>query len=87
MIPIPQGVTTCLYSGISSKIEFIKRELESPMPLDRSYLQKYYKDVVEAVEFYKKHCVLSAKYLIDALDEIRPHFENNIKKASQIEMP
>ncbi|ALS22235.1 hypothetical protein [Paenibacillus naphthalenovorans] len=73
MITIPQGVSSCLYNGIMNKIEWIQKQIEYDVNKKyelKNHLERIYKDVVEAVDFYNEHCILSGKYLKDALDEL-----------------
>lgn len=79
MIDVPHGVRSCLYAGIDSKLNFIIKQLNSPLTKDKSYLQNMYADVKEAVDFYMENCVLSSKYLEDKLNEIAPYFEEQIE--------
>ena len=69
MLNIPMSVCSCLYSGICDKIRFVKQRIEEGKGAEE-YVQKSYKDVIEAVEWYKRNCVISAKFLNDKLDEL-----------------
>jgi hypothetical protein len=69
---VPVGVISCLYGGIMDKIDFIKKIIEWDREDNRDILKNYYENVVEAIEFYNEHCILSAKYLNDALNELTP---------------
>lgn len=59
------GVITCLYNGIWKKIEFA--ELVSDRP---ELFNKAIQEATEALEFYKKHCVVSTSSLEEYLKAV-----------------
>jgi len=84
MLKVPYGVTTCLYNGIMDKIGWIESYIEfqnSHMKKNEpeSYIERSYKEVVEAIEFYNEYCVVSGKYLSEALDKLTPIYKQYMK--------
>jgi hypothetical protein len=79
LLDIPFGVSKCLYSGISDKISYIKRQLERNN-FSFEYLRGERDSVKEALDFYNQHCVLSGKYLKDQFDEMDAIFQEKVQE-------
>jgi hypothetical protein len=76
----PQGVGTCLYAGISKKIDWMKERLKwnlihTNMATPNNYLERLFKDIVEATDWYNEHCVTSGKFLSDAVEELTIQYD------------
>lgn len=76
---VPYGACSCLFSGILNKIEWIKSQIKVVHDEPYSYIERYYNEVVEAIEFYNKHCVASGSHLTAALEELTPLYKQYMK--------
>lgn len=77
---VPYGVSTCLYHGISQRIEFVSMILdehltccESKLPID--LVERDYQGICEAMDFYKEHCVLSYAHLYKEFEPLREKYQ------------
>jgi hypothetical protein len=74
---MPSIIGSCLYSGISKRIDHLKMVLESDyMEWDHLH-EKDYTGLPAAVEWYKENLILSAKYLVVELEELVKIYEAN----------
>lgn len=76
---IPYGASSCLFSGILNKIEWIKSQIKVIHDEPYSYVERSYNEVTEAIEFYNKYCVLSGAHLTAALEELTPLYKQYMK--------
>ncbi|MFB4212963.1 hypothetical protein ACE1TH_13755 [Shouchella sp. JSM 1781072] len=60
---VPEGVRSCLYTGIGKNIDFLiaraTEVIESQQRFMKSYDLKMYEEVKEALDWYSKHCLES----------------------------
>ncbi|WP_064214541.1 hypothetical protein [Anoxybacillus flavithermus] len=76
---IPYGVCACLYSGIAHEIQYLKSQIKNDQKITEIDL-RLFNNVKEAVNWYKKNCIVSSKYVEEefaALEEILINYKNN----------
>lgn len=69
---VPFGVRSCLYSGISKKIDFLTIQAEAIKNSGNKWndYTAQLNDIKEALEWYKLHCVVSVSYLEEAMTQL-----------------
>lgn len=63
---IPSSVASCLYSGISNKIDFLKKFHPD---FEDKYVRHNYRDITESLKWYKENCLLS-------YDQLKKKYDN-----------
>jgi hypothetical protein len=82
----PSGVCSCLYTGITERINALIRYMNmydnGTMEVIPKLLKQDYKTIEEAMEFYAKHCVLSYAYLEQAFEPVKEQYNRIISEIS-----
>lgn len=75
---VPAGVGSCLYIGITEKIKqlalYMNMHQNGAMEAIPKILQRDYKTIEEAMQFYKEHCVLSYAYLEQEFEPVKEQY-------------
>ncbi|WYU52857.1 hypothetical protein MHH67_05120 [Bacillus sp. FSL K6-0047] len=78
---VPYGVRSCLYSGISKNIDFLTLQAQAVIKSGQSWwgYDSQLEDIQEALDWYKKHCVVSVVYLEESMTKLE-NLLNQVKE-------
>ncbi|MFC8685913.1 hypothetical protein [Brevibacillus porteri] len=78
MMEVPFGVSSCLYSGITLKIEGLRRTMElhekGTVITTQKMLKQEYQTIQEAMDFYGEHCIVSYSFLVQRFEPIKQEY-------------
>ncbi|MGG1664480.1 hypothetical protein [Brevibacillus sp. NRS-1366] len=80
MMIVPLGVSICLYTGISRRIESLKSTMslhdEGIVEITPKSIKQDYKMIEEAIGFYVEHCALSFVHLEQQFEPVKERYHN-----------
>ncbi|ATF13645.1 hypothetical protein A616_17155 [Brevibacillus brevis X23] len=79
MLIVPAGVSSCLYTGITLHIEGIRRTMDlhekETVKTTQNMLKHEYQTIVEAMDFYGKHCISSYSFLSQRFEPVKQEYQ------------